>query len=72
MTHDDMASALKRLGFDVILKKNATQQDMEDAIRNFGDRLKRGGVFEFTVGGQGAAPRSRVTNGRALPVHSGK
>jgi hypothetical protein len=26
---DDMAAALKRLGFDVILKKNATQQDME-------------------------------------------
>jgi hypothetical protein len=26
---DDMASTLKRLGFAVILKKNATQQEME-------------------------------------------
>jgi len=31
-----------------------------------------GGAFEFTVGGRGMAPRSRVTNGRALPVRSGK
>ena len=50
---DDMASALKRLGFDVILKKNAVQQDMEDAIRNFGDRLKRGGVGLFFYAGHG-------------------
>ena len=50
---DDMASALKRLGFDVILKKNATQQDMEDAIRNFGDHLKRGGVGLFFYAGHG-------------------
>ena len=50
---DDMASALKRLGFDVILKKNTSQQDMEDAIRNFGDRLKRGGVGLFFYAGHG-------------------
>ncbi|MHB8109470.1 MAG: Lcl domain-containing protein [Syntrophorhabdaceae bacterium] len=31
-----------------------------------------GGAFEFTVGGKGMAPRSRVTNGRALPVRSVK
>jgi uncharacterized caspase-like protein len=50
---DDMTSALKRLGFDVMLKKNATLQDMEDAIRNFGDRLKRGGVGLFFYAGHG-------------------
>ena len=50
---DDMVSTLKRLGFDVILKRNATQQDMEDAIRNFGDRLKRGGVGLFFYAGHG-------------------
>jgi uncharacterized caspase-like protein len=50
---DDMASALKRLGFDVILKKNTTLQDMEDAIRNFGDRLKKGGVGLFFYAGHG-------------------
>jgi hypothetical protein len=50
---DDMTLALKRLGFDVILKKNTTLQDMEDAIRNFGDRLKKGGVGLFFYAGHG-------------------
>jgi tetratricopeptide (TPR) repeat protein len=31
-----------------------------------------GSAFEFTVGGRGMAPQSRVTNGRALPVRSVK
>ncbi len=39
----DMAVALKQLGFDVILKTNARIQDMDDAVREFGIRLKRGG-----------------------------
>jgi len=50
---DDMAATLKRLGFDVILKKNASQQDMEDAIRTLGDRLKKGGVGLFFYAGHG-------------------
>ena len=50
---DDMAATLKRLDFDVILKKNATQQDMEDAIRDLGDRLKKGGVGLFFYAGHG-------------------
>ena len=50
---DDMASALKRLSFDVILKKNAAQQDMEDAIRAFGDRHNKGGVGLFFHAGHG-------------------
>ena len=50
---DDMDATLKRLGFDVILKKNATQQDMEDAIRDFGARLKKGGVGLFFYAGHG-------------------
>jgi uncharacterized caspase-like protein len=50
---DDMASTLNRLGFDVILKKNAAQQDMEDAIRDLGDRLKKGGVGLFFYAGHG-------------------
>ena len=36
----DMAAALQRAGFQVILKKNAKLQDMEDAIENFGNSLK--------------------------------
>jgi uncharacterized caspase-like protein len=50
---DDMAFTLNRLGFDVILKKNAAQQDMEDAIRDLGDRLKKGGVGLFFYAGHG-------------------
>jgi len=50
---DDMGAALKRLGFDVILRKNASQQDMEDAIRDLGDRLKKGGVGLFFYAGHG-------------------
>jgi uncharacterized caspase-like protein len=50
---EDMAATLKRLGFDVILKKDATQQDMEDAIRDLGDRLKKGGVGLFFYAGHG-------------------
>jgi len=49
----DMAATLKRLGFNVILRKNATQQDMEDAIRELGDRLKKGGVGLFFYAGHG-------------------
>jgi hypothetical protein len=49
----DMASALKQAGFTVILKKNARLQEMEDAIENFGNRLKRGGVGLFYFAGHG-------------------
>ncbi len=49
----DMAATLKRLGFTVILKKNARHQEMEEAIRDFGNRLKRGGVGLFFYAGHG-------------------
>jgi uncharacterized caspase-like protein len=49
----DMATALKRLGFEVILKKNVRQRDMEEAIEDFGNRLKRGGVGLFYFAGHG-------------------
>ena len=39
-----MAYQLQKLGFTVILKKNANLRGMEDALTDFGDRLKRGGV----------------------------
>jgi hypothetical protein len=50
----DMATALQRAGFTVILKKNVRLQEMEDAIENFGNRLKRGGVGLFYFAGHGA------------------
>jgi hypothetical protein len=49
----DMASTLKRLGFEVILKKNIRHRDMEEAIEDFGNRLKRGGVGLFYYAGHG-------------------
>lgn len=49
----DMAAALTRLGFSVILKKNASQEIMEEAIEEFGNRLKRGGIGLFYYAGHG-------------------
>ena len=49
----DMATMLKKLGFSVTLKKNASLQDMEEAIEAFGNRLKRGGVGLFYYAGHG-------------------
>ena len=46
-----MAATLKRLGFYVILKKNAQHKDMGDSIREFGDRLRKGGVGLFFYAG---------------------
>ena len=49
----DMAAALQKLGFEVILKKNATLQEMEEAVFHFADRLKKGGVGLFYFAGHG-------------------
>jgi hypothetical protein len=48
-----MATQLHKLGFTVILKKNANLRGMEDALTDFGDRLKRGGVGLFFYAGHG-------------------
>ena len=49
----DMATALKRAGFTVTLKKNANLQEMVEAIEAFGNNLKRGGVGLFYYAGHG-------------------
>jgi hypothetical protein len=49
----DMAATLKKLGFAVTLKNNATLQEMDEAIEAFGNRLKRGGVGLFYYAGHG-------------------
>jgi len=49
----DMASTLQGLGFNVILKKNADLQSMEEALEDFGNRLKTGGVGLFFYAGHG-------------------
>jgi len=48
-----MANQLQKLGFTVILKKNVNLRGMEDALTDFGDRLKRGGVGLFFYAGHG-------------------
>ena len=49
----DMAEALRKIGFEVIHKENASQWSMENAIRDFGKRLRKGGVGLFYFAGHG-------------------
>ena len=49
----DIAEALQKSRFTVILKNNASLKDMDDAIEDFGNRLKRGGVGLFYFAGHG-------------------
>jgi len=49
----DITSALRKLGFTVIHKQNATQKEMETSIRKFGERLRKGGVGLFYYAGHG-------------------
>lgn len=49
----DMAAALRKAGFTVVLKKDANLETMEEAIEDFGNRLKRGGVGLFYYAGHG-------------------
>ena len=56
---EDMAATLKKLGFKVILKKNADQRTMEDAIRYFGRQLRNGDVGLFYFAGHGVQVEGR-------------
>ncbi|MDP3428417.1 MAG: caspase family protein [Humidesulfovibrio sp.] len=49
----DMASALKSLGFEVILRENASLAQREDAVDEFWGRLKKGGAGLFYFAGHG-------------------
>ncbi|MDM8516689.1 SUMF1/EgtB/PvdO family nonheme iron enzyme [Desulfobacterales bacterium HSG16] len=49
----DMAKALKSLGFEVIIGKNQTYQEMWSSIRSFGDRIKGNKVGLFYYSGHG-------------------
>ena len=48
-----MSAQLQKLGFTVILKRDANLRGMEDALTDFGDRLKQGGVGLFYYAGHG-------------------
>jgi PQQ-dependent catabolism-associated CXXCW motif protein len=47
---EDMAAALRKLGFQVTLRKNAGHRDMVEAINAFGRELRKGGVGQGGVG----------------------
>lgn len=59
--HDaqDMARTLKGLGFDVLYEENASQKAMEDVIREFGRRLRSGGVGLFYFAGHAVQVNGR-------------
>ncbi|MFM0341669.1 SUMF1/EgtB/PvdO family nonheme iron enzyme [Paraburkholderia fungorum] len=48
-----MRDQLHALGFDVILRTNATSQQMRQAVGEFGERLRAGGVGLFYFAGHG-------------------
>ncbi|MGI9054388.1 MAG: caspase family protein, partial [Pyrinomonadaceae bacterium] len=56
----DMAQTLKSLGFEVLSGTNQTKRQMENLIRDFGDKLaKNGGVGLFFYAGHGLQVRGQ-------------
>lgn len=49
----DMAKELEKLNFDVTLKLNADRKEMATAIKDFGKKIKNGGVALFYFAGHG-------------------
>lgn len=49
----DIAKALKAVGFEVMLKTQVDRRTMEQAIREFGSKLRDGGVGLFYFAGHG-------------------
>ena len=56
---DDMAAALRRQGFEVILRENASLAQMEAAVDEFWQRLKQGGTGLFYFAGHGLQVNGR-------------
>ena len=55
----DMASVLRTLGFQVTLRTNANQKQMKQALREFGQALKRSDVGLFYFAGHGVQSRGK-------------
>jgi uncharacterized caspase-like protein len=53
--HDagDMATALRRIGFDVVEGRNLDRRGMDDAVREFGRKLDRADLAVFFYAGHG-------------------
>ena len=54
-----MAATLKQLGFHVVARENATKQQMERAVGEFGDLLNAGSVALFYFAGHGMQVNGR-------------
>lgn len=54
-----IAKALSRSGFKVMLKENAGRTEMQIALREFGDALRKGGVGLFYFAGHGVQMKGR-------------
>ncbi|MBF0354640.1 MAG: caspase family protein [Alphaproteobacteria bacterium] len=54
-----MAGKLEKMGFEVILKENAGQRDMNRAATQFGQKLSKGGVGLFYYAGHGVQVKGR-------------
>ena len=54
-----IASALKEAGFTVIFRENIDQRGMLSALREFGDKLRTGGVGLFYYAGHGMQIKGR-------------
>ena len=61
----DMAAMLRSFGFKVILRTNASQRDMRNAVREFGTELRRAQVGLFFYAGHGVQVRG---NNYLVPV----
>jgi uncharacterized caspase-like protein len=55
----DVAQALTGFGFEVMHKENLAQNEMKMAIREFGEKLKNGGVGLFYYAGHGMQVEGR-------------
>ncbi len=56
---NNVADALRKLGFSVELEINADQRVMEDSIRAFGKKLRSGGIGLFYFAGHGMQVQGR-------------
>lgn len=55
----DIAQALQQVGFDVLLRENASREQMFQAIREFGARLREGDTALFYYAGHAIQLRDR-------------
>ena len=55
----DMAAALRGVGFEVIHRENASRSDMRAAVRDFSKKIRQGGVGLFYFAGHGVQVENR-------------